>query len=360
MDTWGNQFRITLFGESHGHAVGVVIDGLPPGLRIDEGFIAKQMARRAPGQGRYSTARLEADNPRIISGERGGITTGAPLCCLIENTNTRSGDYGTPLRPGHADWTAQLKYGGFAERAGGGHFSGRLTAPIVFAGALARQILSQKEIFVYGRIKQVGDLVDGIDLTDRLVLPGCPEEALLERIAEKPFPAEDEWEQAFKDRILAAKTEGDSVGGVVEAIAIGGMEGAGEPFFGSVESRLSSLLFSIPAVKGVEFGTGFRLACMQGSQANDPLRVQGGRIVSGTNRNGGILGGIANGMPIIVRAAFKPTASIVAEQDTVDPETMEDVRVGVRGRHDPCIVPRAVPVVEACMAIALLDLLLEA
>ncbi|MDR0817522.1 MAG: chorismate synthase [Clostridiales Family XIII bacterium] len=360
MNTWGDNIRISIFGESHGPAIGAIIDGLPPGLYIDDEFIAKQMARRAPGRAKYSTARSETDIPRIMSGVKGGITTGAPLLCLIENADTRSQDYDVPLRPGHADWTGLLKYSGFAERAGGGHFSGRLTAPLVFAGALAQQLLSQKDIYVYGRIRQIGDLKDDIDLTGRYVTPGGEDEQLLDIIKEKPFPADDDWEQAFKDRILAAKTEGDSVGGVVEVIAVGGyeIEGIGEPFFGSVESKLSSLLFSVPAVKGVEFGKGFELARMQGSAANDPLRVADGRVISATNNNGGVLGGIATGMPLIVRAAIKPTASIAKEQDTVNPESMSEVRTAGRGRHDPCIVPRAVPVIEACMSLAILDLLL--
>jgi chorismate synthase len=363
MNTWGDHIKISIFGESHGPAIGAVIGGLPPGLYVDEEYVAKQMARRAPGRDQYTTARKEADKVNIMSGVKDGVTTGAPLLGLIENTDMRSQDYDKPLRPGHADWTGLIKYSGFAERAGGGHFSGRLTAPLVFAGALAQQLLSQKDIYIYGRIKQIGDLKDGIDLTDRYITPGSADEEMLDHIKDKPFSADDEFEQAFKDRILAAKTEGDSVGGVVEVVAIcgtgsDGFGGIGEPFFGSVESKLSSLLFSVPAVKGVEFGKGFGLAKMQGSAANDPLRVADGRIISKTNNNGGVLGGIATGMPLIVRAAIKPTASIAIKQDTVDPESMSEVKAVSRGRHDPCIVPRAVPVIEACMALTILDLLL--
>jgi chorismate synthase len=360
MNTWGEHIRLSIFGESHGPAVGIVIDGLPPGLIIDEDYIKQQMARRAPGRDKYSTARKEPDVPRIMSGLRDGVTTGAPLLGLIENTDTRSQDYRSPLRPGHADWTGLLKYGGYAERAGGGHFSGRLTAPLVFAGALAQQVLAQKDIHVYGRIRQIGDLKDEIDWTDKYIEAGGTEIASVKAINEKEFPADDAWEQAFKDRILAAKVAGDSVGGVVEAIAIGDFSGIGEPFFGSVESKLASLLFSVPAVKGVEFGKGFALARMQGSTANDPIRLMDGQIISTTNHNGGVLGGIATGMPLIVRTVIKPTASIILEQDTVDPASMSEVRSGGRGRHDPCIGPRAVPVICACTALAILDLLAAA
>jgi chorismate synthase len=341
--------------------VGVVIGGLPSGLALDEALIAREMKRRAPGGGVYATARQEDDAPQIISGFAGGRTTGAPLTCVIRNGDHRRGDYGSILRPGHADWTALIKYGGHADMSGGGHFSGRLTAPLVFAGAVAKQILSGRGMRIYGRILQVGDAVDPFDLTDPLPAPAESEaEAFLKAVAEKDFPASDGAEGAFKERIAAAKGDEDSVGAVVEAAAFGVAAGLGEPFFDSVESRLASLLFSVPAVKGVEFGAGFGLARLRGSESNGSLRLRDGRIYAVSNRDGGIWGGITNGMPLIVRAAIKPTASIGKEQDSVDPVTMKELRFRVEGRHDPCIAPRAVPVVEACVALGLADLLGEA
>ena len=376
MNTWGERIKLSIFGESHGPAIGIVIDGLPAGLVIDDEYISRMMARRAPGRDELSTPRKEADEPRIISGLVDGVTTGAPLCCVIGNTDVRPGDYDTALRPGHADWTMILKYGGFADRSGGGHFSGRLTAPIVFAGAIAKQILEETGIYVCGRIKSIGGREDNIDLTVATgsgalagqagltePAPGgdhiCEHyEDLLRVISEKDFPADDQVCEDYKSMILSAKSSGDSIGGAVEVVAFGEIGGFGEPFFGSVESRLASLLFSVPAVKAVEFGKGVGFGHMNGSDANDPLRMRGGRIVSVTNNNGGVLGGIATGMPLIVRATIKPTASIAIPQETVDPVAMRDTIITVGGRHDPCIVPRAVPVIEACVAICLLDLML--
>jgi chorismate synthase len=363
MNTWGNRLKLTIFGESHGAAVGIVIGGLPAGMAIDEALIAREMGRRAPGGGAYATARREDDAPRIISGLADGRATGAPLACVIDNVDHRRGDYGSILRPGHADWTALIKYGGHADMSGGGHFSGRLTAPLVFAGAIAKQILRERGTRVYGRILRVGDAIDAFDFTDaRLASAGGESEAedFLKAIAAKDFPASDDAEGAFKERIAAAKREEDSVGGVVEAIAFGVVPGLGEPFFDSAESRISALLFSIPAVKGVEFGGGFGLAGLRGSESNGSLRVGDGGIYATSNSDGGILGGITNGMPLIVRVAIKPTASIGREQDSVDAATMEEVRFRMKGRHDPCIAPRAAPVVEACVALALADLLGEA
>ncbi|MDR2611193.1 MAG: chorismate synthase [Clostridiales Family XIII bacterium] len=388
MNTWGSNIRITLFGESHGSAVGAILDGVRPGLRIDEDFIAGELARRAPGRDEFSTARIEADEPRIISGVKDGYSTGAPIACIIENTNQHSGDYDSFLRPGHADLTGLLKYGRNVDRAGGGRFSGRLTAPLVWAGAICKLGLANAGIHVYGRIRDIAGAVagqaGGIDLAGAAANADIPAiEKALARISGKPFPAADESEQLFKDAILAAKHDGDSVGGIIEVAVFGATAGLGEPFFGSVESTLSALYFSVPAVKGVEFGAGFQIANLRGSEANDPLRVAGEgehrRVVSLTNNNGGILGGIANGMPLFARVAIKPTASIAKEQDTVDPgsaeegketraadaalntfvapEEWKDVRAAVRGRHDPCILPRAVPVIEAVTAIGILDLL---
>jgi chorismate synthase len=367
MNTWGHVLKLAIFGESHGPAIGIVIGGLPPGIALDESLIAKDMQRRAPGQGPYATSRKEGDEVKVLSGLKDGRTTGAPLAGLIENNNQRSSDYKPMLRPGHADWTALLKYGGFADMTGGGHFSGRLTAPLVFAGSVARQVLSQGYgTEVYGRIKAIGGEDDGIDLTGKTEPDGNPDyQGLLERIAGKQFAAADPVEGDFQKTIAAAKAEGDSVGGIVEAVAFKVPPGLGEPFFGSVESRLSELLFSVPAVKGVEFGGGFALAGLKGSGANDSLRASGSvhagdGIYTASNHNGGILGGISNGMPLIVRAAIKPTASIYQAQQSVDPLTGKNCELRIEGRHDPCIVPRAVPVVEACVCLALLDLAFEA
>ena len=325
MNTWGYKLKLSIFGESHGPAIGIVIDGLPPGESMDLDAIAVEMRRRAPGRNDTATARHEDDEAEILSGLKDGKTTGAPLCAVIRNRDTRSGDYDTALRPGHADWTALLKYKGHSDRRGGGHFSGRLTAPLVFAGAIAKQLLALRGIEITGHAIQIGQTSE-------------PDQ--------------------MRDEILAAKSDGDSVGGVVEAVAHGVPGGLGEPFFASVESVTASLLFSIPAVKGVSFGDGFKLAGLRGHQANDELFLEEGHIRARTNHNGGILGGITNGEPVVVHAAFKPTPSISKMQRTVDSDTMQETEFSVRGRHDPCIVPRAVPVVEAALALSLLDLLL--
>jgi len=304
VNTCGARYRLSIFGESHGPAVGIVIDGLPPGFVPDMDAVAGEMARRRGG-GALSTARVEADVPEIVSGLFAGHTTGAPLCALFHNADTRSEDYAANLpRPGHADYTAHMKYRGFADYRGGGHFSGRLTAPLVFAGALAKQLLPAVQI-----------------TAQPLLIGGSP---------------------ACDDTILAAKADGDSVGGVITCVVNGLPAGLGEPFFGSVESVLSSLLFSIPAIKAVEFDEGLTLAGLRGSRSNrSPF---------------GILGGITTGKPLRFTVAVKPTPSIALEQDTVDLETGQPAKITVQGRHDPCIVPRAVPVVEAAAAIGLLDL----
>ncbi len=304
MNTYGEKFKLSVFGESHGAAVGIVIDGLPPGFAPDMEAVRAQMRRRAPGQGEHTTDRRETDEPEILSGLFEGKATGAPLCCILRNADTRSDDYTPHLpRPGHADITAHVKYKGFADYRGGGHFSGRLTAPLVFAGALARQLLP------------------GVTIAAKAVRPE-------------------------EDTILTAKQDGDSVGGVIACLIEGLPAGLGEPFFGSAESRLGALLFSIPAVKAVEFDDGIALAGMRGSQSNRyPF---------------GILGGITSGKPLAFSVWVKPTPSIAKEQDTVDIRSGLPAKLTVRGRHDPCIVPRAVPVVEAAAAIGLLDLWLSA
>ncbi|MCL2433448.1 MAG: chorismate synthase [Clostridia bacterium] len=314
-NTWGKRVTLSIFGESHGPAIGIVIGGLPAGVELDFAFIQAQMQRRAPGR-ENTTPRKETDELRILSGLYNGKTTGVPLCAVIDNTDVKSGDYDTTvLRPGHADWPAFIKYNGHADMRGGGHFSGRLTAPLVFAGAIAQQILQKEKIVIKAQITQCGD-------------------------------------------VETAKNDGDSVGGVVECVAEGVPAGLGEPFFCGMESCIASLLFSIPAVKGVEFGGGFALAGMRGSSANDALTVENGQITAKTNHAGGIQGGITTGMPLVVRAAFKPTPTISLPQETVETADMSNVTHAFRGRHDPCIVLRAAVVVEAVVALAILEVIL--
>jgi chorismate synthase len=348
MNIWGKGIRLSIFGESHGKAIGVVLDGLPAGEPVNPEEIAREMRRRAPGKSDLATARREQDAVDILSGVHEGRTTGAPICGVIRNEDARSGDYAknSILRPGHADWTALLKYGGYADTRGGGHFSGRLTTPLCFAGSLAKQILARRGVEVYGRIAAIEGVED-------LATPASLKE--YREVASLDFPASPKAGDNMKDAIRAALTEGDSVGGIVEAAAFGVPGGLGEPFFNSMESSVASLLFSVPAVKGVEFGDGFRLAGMRGSQANDALYLRDGEIAARTNHNGGVLGGITNGMPIVLRAAFKPTPSIARPQETVDVKEARETVLQISGRHDPCIVPRAVPVVEACLALCVLD-----
>ena len=355
--TWGNNLQLTIFGESHGPAIGVVVDGLPIGLSVDEEAVARDMARRAPGQDPTATARREADRVRIVSGLYRGHTTGAPLCGLIENTNVRSGDYEAMqrlMRPGHADYAGYVKYRGMNDPRGGGHFSGRLTAPLVFAGALCRQALAARGIEVGAHIASIA----GVE--DAPMDPVGVDAQTLRALREARFALLDPArEAAMRARVEEARLAGDSVGGSIEVAAVGVPAGLGAPFFDSLESTLAHLLFSIPAVKGVAFGDGFGLCAMRGSGANDAMRVQDGRVTCETNHNGGVTGGITNGMPVVCRVAVKPTPSIARPQRTVDVSCMADAQMEIRGRHDPCIVPRAVPVVESAMLLALTDLLLE-
>ena len=355
--TWGNNLQLTIFGESHGPAIGVVVDGLPIGLSVDEEAVARDMARRAPGQDPTATARREADRVRIVSGLYRGHTTGAPLCGLIENTNVRSGDYEAMqrlMRPGHADYAGYVKYRGMNDPRGGGHFSGRLTAPLVFVGALCRQALAARGIEVGAHIASIA----GVE--DAPMDPVGVDAQTLRALREARFALLDPArEAAMRARVEEARLAGDSVGGSIEVAAVGVPAGLGAPFFDSLESTLAHLLFSIPAVKGVAFGDGFGLCAMRGSGANDAMRVQDGRVTCETNHNGGVTGGITNGMPVVCRVAVKPTPSIAQPQRTVDVSCMADAQMEIRGRHDPCIVPRAVPVVESAMLLALTDLLLE-
>lgn len=354
--TWGESIRISIFGGSHTEAIGVNIDGLPAGEEIDLEGVSEQMARRAPGQDPTATARKEADAPHVLCGLLDGATTGAPLCAVIKNTNTRSKDYESLRRlprPGHADYTAHVRYKGYNDVRGGGHFSGRLTAPLVFAGAVARQILARRGVVVGSHVAAIAGVAD-TPFAPADIPPG-----LLERLNREYFPVVDPAAQkAMRARIEEARLQADSVGGVVECAVAGLPAGAGDPMFGGVENLFSSILFGIPAVKGVEFGAGFSAACLRGSQNNDPFYYDGqGQVKARTNHAGGVLGGITTGMPLLFRAAFKPTPSIGIEQDTVNLPAHENGKLTVTGRHDPCIVPRAAPVVEAAACVAALELL---
>lgn len=348
MSSYGENLRITIFGQSHSPAIGVTVEGIPAGERIDTAELARFLARRAPGRNEWSTPRREADAPEFLSGLKDSVTCGAPLAAIIRNADTRSQDYAaladTP-RPGHADYTAQMKYGGAQDSAGGGHFSGRLTAPLCIAGGICIQLLAREGITVISRIAAIADVED--------------EGALCASTAEKPFPTvSDERGEAMRAAIAAAKADGDSVGGVIECAVLGLPAGLGGPLFGGLEGRISAAVFGIPAVKGIEFGAGFAAARMRGSENNDCFETSSGRIVTKSNNCGGILGGISDGMPLVFRAAVKPTPSIAAEQLTLNMKTMEETALHVPGRHDPCVVPRAVPCVEAAAAIAVYDALL--
>lgn len=350
-NTIGQSVSVTLFGESHGAAIGAVMDGLAPGIRIDEGFIAHQLGLRRPS-GAISTARREADEFSILSGVWNGCTTGTPLCITIPNADTRSKDYQRgAARPGHADLSAFCKYHGFEDYRGGGHFSGRITAALVAAAGVVIPALKKKGIYVGTHIKRLGGVADREfgNLNEDII-----------SLADKEFPVlGDGVEEGMKNAILSAAADGDSVGGVLETAVTGVPAGVGEPWFDSVESLISHAVFSVPAVKGIEFGAGFGFADMRGSEANDAWRMRNGMPTSLTNNNGGINGGITNGMPIIFRCAVKPTPSIAKEQLTVNAETMEDTTICVHGRHDPCIVHRARIVIDSVTALVLADMLTQ-
>lgn len=354
---WGNNIKISIFGESHGNAIGINIDGLPSGFEIDMEKIKIEMKRRAPGKNNLSTTRDEEDIPEILSGYFEGKTTGTPLCAIIRNKDTKSKDYSKIKdipRPSHADYSGSVKYLGFNDYRGGGHFSGRITAPLVFAGAICKQILEKKGIVIGAHILSIKDKKD-----DKFNYTDISKDTLLS-LRNKDLPLLNERiDGEIRECILQAKSEGDSVGGVIECATIGIEAGIGAPFFDSVESTLSHLLFSIPAVKGVEFGSGFEITTLFGSEANDEYYYKDGGIYTKSNNNGGILGGITNGMPIVFKVAIKPTPSILKEQDTINLKTGENVKFKVEGRHDPCIVQRAIPVVEAVTAIGILELLME-
>ena len=348
--SYGKNIRITIFGQSHSRAIGVTIEGIPAGSRIDMDRLQQFLDRRAPGRNDYSTPRREEDRPEFVSGLVGEVSCGVPITALIYNHNTRSSDYdpfrNTP-RPGHADLTAQIKYRGYQDHAGGGHFSGRLTAPLCIAGGICLQLLELEGIRVFARIRSIAHITDHAAFTSP--------------VGHKDFPVvSDEIGITMQEAIQRAKKEMDSVGGVIECIVDGIPAGLGDPIFEGMENRISAAVFGIPAVKGIEFGDGFETAKMHGSQNNDPFEILDGKIVTRTNHSGGILGGITNGMPLVFRVAVKPTPSIAKEQESVNLETMQPASLHIQGRHDPCIVPRAVPCVEAAAALAVYDAFLEA
>ena len=353
---FGNILKISIFGQSHGKAIGVNIDGLPAGEPIDLEELNAFLDRRKPGKSPLSTARKESDTPVFLSGLENGVTCGFPLCAVIENSDQHSSDYSELAdkpRPSHADYPARVKWGGHADMRGGGHFSGRLPAPLCIAGGIAKQILARRGIFVGAHLAAVGTENDA-------PFPLHPTAELFDAIAAKPFPVVDDGAgERMQALILEARQDLDSVGGIIECAAIGLPAGLGDPMFGGVENRLAAALFGIPAVKGVEFGLGFGSARLRGSENNDPFTVENGTVVTASNRAGGILGGITTGMPVTLRTAIKPTPSISRPQQTVSLSAMENTELVIRGRHDPCIAHRAVPVVEAVTAAVLLDLLLE-
>lgn len=355
---YGMNIKMAIYGESHGASIGLVIDGVPPGLQLDLEQIEKEMARRAPGKNQLSTQRKESDSFAIQSGFFEGYTTGTPLCVVIKNSDQHSKDYSIlkdKMRPGHADYAGFVRYQGFNDYRGGGHFSGRLTAPLVFMGAVAKQALSQAGILVGAHILQIADI------KEENFNPLGIEDKKIAELAGKDFAVMDDTiGEKMQAKILEAKAELNSVGGVIETMVTNVPAGLGAPYFDSVESRLSHALFSVPAVKGVEFGDGFGISAMTGADANDQLHYADGKVVAETNHNGGITGGITNGMPVIFRVAIKPTPSISREQKTISLQEKCDTTLTIVGRHDPCIVQRAVPVIEAVTAWTMWDLLLEA
>ncbi len=351
-NTFGQSITVTLFGESHGTEIGAVIDGIAPGIKIDSEYIDKKLSLRRP-VGKISTARCEKDEYRILSGVFNGYTTGTPIAITIPNSDTRSSDYKcfteTP-RPSHADYTAECKYHSFQDYRGGGHFSGRLTAPIVLAGSILESALLKKGIKIATHISYLGGISDS---------PITTEEDI-DRLGELPFPVlSDVAAKKMIEKIEEVRSRGDSIGGVLESVITGIPAGIGEPFFDSIESVLSHILFSIPGIKGVEFGAGFGFADMTGSVANDPFSVEDGKVITKTNNNGGINGGISNGMPIVFRCAVKPTPSISMEQTTVNLSKMKEEKISIGGRHDPAIIHRARAVVDAVSAIAVADMLVS-
>ena len=351
-----NKIKVSIFGESHGQVIGCVIDGLPAGVKLDLDSIYKDMARRAPGKDKTSTPRLEKDIPNIISGVIENVTTGAPLTMIIENTNVKSSDYENVMtvpRPSHSDYPAFVKYGGNNDIRGGGHFSGRLTAPLVFAGAIAKQLLKEKGIKIGAHIKKIGSVSDeALDMNNI-------EENFLEELTSKSFSTiSAQAEEKMREEIEKYRMELDSIGGEIECAVIGVPVGIGGNLFDTVEGKLASILFGVPAVKGVQFGLGFDFANSNASKVNDGYEMKDGKVSLISNNNGGILGGISTGAPIVLSVAIKPTPSISQEQKSINLQTLENEILVINGRHDPCIVPRAVPVIEAAVALGILDLMM--
>ncbi|MBQ3761394.1 MAG: chorismate synthase [Clostridia bacterium] len=347
--SYGKNLRLTIFGQSHGAAVGMTLEGIPAGSEIDFQELSAFLARRAPGRNPWSTPRKEPDEPEFLSGFVGNVSCGAPICAVIRNSNAHPDDYrdlSLVPRPGHADYTAEIKYFGFQDRSGGGHFSGRLTAPLCIAGGIAKQLLEKEGIRIMSRIYSIGEIPDEGELTDDL--------------SRKAFPTvSDEAGKKMIDLIGRAAAQGDSVGGIAECVCTGVPAGLGDPMFDGMENRISQIAFGIPAVKGIEFGLGFEASKRRGSQNNDPFEIIDGKLQTKTNNAGGILGGITNGMPLVFRLAVKPTPSIAVEQESVRLDTKTNETLTVRGRHDPCIVPRLLPCAEAAAAVAILDAYLQ-
>ncbi|MBQ2675799.1 MAG: chorismate synthase [Clostridia bacterium] len=357
MSTIGNKLKMTIYGESHGPEIGVVLTNFPKNVTIDTDKLLVQMARRAPGNGSYGTTRKEPDLPIFLSGVENNVTTGDDIHAVIKNQNAHSNDYDnlkyTP-RPGHADYTAKMKYGDTVNMSGGGPFSGRLTAPLVIAGALCRQILAEKGIVIAAHVKSMADIEDTCFDTVN------PDIDLMNRLNSEPFAVIDTAvKEKMTDAMADARKDMDSIGGVVELMVIGMPVGIGGELFDGVEGKLASYIYGIPAVKGVEFGAGFSVAKMCGSESNDEFCYKKGKVVTKTNNCGGILGGISNGMPITLKVAFKPTPSIAKVQNTVDLQSGENTTLQIKGRHDPCVVPRAVVCVESAVAVAITDMLME-
>ena len=350
----GRKLTLSIFGQSHSDSIGVEIDGLPEGIEINEEYIQHFMNRRAPSASPFSTQRKESDKPVFVSGVSDGKTTGETVKAVIYNEDRRSKDYSSLVntpRPGHADYTARVKFGGKEDFRGGGAFSGRMTAPLCIVGAIAKYVLSQKGITVGSHILSVSDVCD--EPLDPVTVTA----EALENVISKPFGViNDEKGQAMLEKISAAREDLDSLGGVVECAAVGVPAGFGGELFDGVESNIARLVFSVPAVKGFEIGAGFGASKLRGSENNDPFRYsENGEVVTETNNHGGILGGITSGMPVVIRVAIKPTPSIAKPQNTVDLETKQNTVIEIKGRHDSCIIPRALPVIESCLAIALLD-----
>lgn len=353
--TWGNNIKVSIFGESHGEAIGTVLEGIPAGQKINFDEIICQLNRRKPRNDGFTTSRKETDNFKILSGIFKGHTTGTPICAVFYNEDADSSLYkDLVFRPGHADYTAHVRYQGFEDYRGGGHFSGRLMCPLVFAGSICRQILENKGIFLGSHISSVGNI------NDKSFDPVNVSKASLKNISQSEFPVIDQEVKSIIERkILSIKSQGDSVGGTIECAIVGVPAGLGNPIFDNIESKISSIIFGIPAVKGIEFGRGFDSSKILGSENNDNYILKEGKISTETNNHGGILGGISSGMPIIFKVAFKPTPSIAKKQITIDAKNNSPKILELSGRHDPCIVLRAAPIVESAAAIAILDIAIK-